>query len=76
MEDKELFTDEFNRFYDEHMGAGLPNPHKVDCYTSWLAAKRSLPTIKVPAYDMHHYAPVRNMLAQLTAAGIKYTVGG
>lgn len=44
-------------------------------WRGFLMAKRSQPAITVPAYDMHHSAPVRNLMAKMDSAGIKYTVG-
>lgn len=53
-------------YYDWHLQAS---------WQGFLVAKLSQPAITVPAYDMHHYAPVRNLMAKMDSAGIKYTIG-
>jgi len=40
----------------------------------WIEARRSMPAIEIPSYDLHHYAPVRNITAQMDDAGIKYKI--
>jgi len=39
-------------------------------------AKNNQTPIKIPTYDLHHYAPVRNITAQLRELGIKYEITG
>lgn len=43
-------------------------------YIGFLMAKRNQPVIEIPAYDIHHFAPVRNIIEKLTAAGYTYAV--
>lgn len=43
-------------------------------WAGFLLAKRSMAAIEIPSYDLHHYAPVRNITAQMDAAGIKYKI--
>lgn len=43
-------------------------------WAGFLLAKRSMPAIEIHAYDMHHYAPVRDIMAKMDAAGYKYKI--
>lgn len=43
-------------------------------WQGFLLARRSMAAIEIPSYDLHHYAPVRNITAQMDAAGYKYKI--
>jgi hypothetical protein len=45
-------------------------------FHGFLIAKRNMPVIEIPAYDMINFAPVRNLIAQFESVGIKYTIKG
>lgn len=83
MDDKELievWRAEFESQFDDDLFArgtsgAYINHHRNSMWQGFCMAKRSQPAITVPAYDMHHFAPVRNLMAKMDAAGIKYKIG-
>ena len=78
MDDKELVEAWQNEFWSlvEKSPDSIKNSEFNQIrLEGFLLAKRSQPAITVPAYDMHHFAPVRNLMAKMDSAGIKYTVG-
>lgn len=82
------WREEFERQYDEktNKNNGVAYHFLVsgkycfeDIENQWqgfLMAKRNMPVIEIPEYDIHHYAPVRNIIAQLENFGIQYTIKG
>lgn len=72
MDDKE--ESEFHKVWDKLCDDGYRTAYEAARHC-WVEAKRSQPAITVPAYDMHHSAPVRNLMAKMDSAGIKYTIG-
>jgi hypothetical protein len=72
-----IFTDRFDLMSSEWQDIGLDEVFKA----GFIAAKKIgdekiAQTIKIPTYDLHHYAPVRNITAQLRELGIKYEITG
>jgi hypothetical protein len=76
-EEFEKFTSGFDLFGSEWEDMGRDEIFKA----GFMAAKKLeegeiAQTIKIPTYDLHHYAPVRNITAQLRELGIKYEITG
>jgi len=78
----EKWREQFHKWFSEDSKTGLDRDGNGDyvyisahvAWNTWLSAKRNMPVIEISAYDMHHYAPVRNLIAQFEALSIQYTI--
>jgi hypothetical protein len=71
MTDKQL--EKWRKEYFKLTGEIAGNSAK---FSGFLLAKENMTPIKIRTYDLHHYAPVRDIAAQLRELGIKYEITG
>jgi hypothetical protein len=73
---RKKFEEQFDSGNEKYESGYYKSPHRESMWQGFHIAMESMPVIEIPAYDMIHFAPVRNLIAQFESLGIQYTIKG